>query len=350
MTLVHTTMSTSTVLWNKSTKLYFLANHPNQPLRAGSFISNTTLFFNNYQNSNGSIYMSVLIICDFPHSNYEVKPFDNKMQFLIDKCPPKGSVSKLLVGKRAASVESLSLGEMTKGKYLNNDHAQKVTDFLSSHKSLIESHNKIICMGSISSKLFTNLTIKNACGRLHEIDNRQIYCTWHPNQIFSSDRIRRDFKSHMVDIQNIIRDKSSLSLKTTTKINISQSDLSELLTSKDINAISVDCETSRHKYVDMVSIDCGLTDDSGQRITHLIDIPNHEFSDKILHGRHLVFQKGTYDIPFLISNCNLDLTKVTWADISYTSRFYEPDQLYGLSEQQKRYAPDWPQWKQFRGK
>ena len=295
-----------------------------------------------------------IIICDFPHSNYQLKPYDSNILHLFSKAPPKASITKHLKSKTKTSELSRSYGEIATSKYLSEEHALELEAFYEKNKILIDSCDLVICMGSVSSKLFTNLSIRKSIGRLHEINGKKIYATWHPNQIFSSFRIRRDFMVHMEDIQRLIKqtltDDVEVEFSRTKDVKISDTELSRILADSNITIISVDTETSAHKHVDIISVDFGDHDEDGNRITYWMENPSINVADNIFHGRHIVFQKGTYDIPFLMDNYNLDLTKITWDDISYMSRFFEPDQFFRLEEIEKRYVGTWEQWKQFKGR
>lgn len=293
--------------------------------------------------------MTVKILLDFPYTNYQANSLvkNYKHIFLLEKSYSKGSISKHLVGKTKTSQSSKNLGEIITGKYLNESDCSEVIENLQMFKNTLKSNDKIICFGSVSSKLLTGFGIKKSVGRSHniEIDNLKydVFCMWNPDQVFTSERIRKDFERHFRDLKVFISSKNDSDEKyrnIETRI-VSEKELKDL--TQDSKLISYDIETSKFGKVDMISIctEGSLLND----MAYLVKNPSYNFCSDIMHGKICISHKGTYDNTFLIKECGLDLSEIEWYDTSYFSRLREPDMLYALHEVQKRYCPNFKQWK-----
>lgn len=198
-----------------------------------------------------------------------------------------------------------------------------------------------IVMGPIASYIFANETLKYSAGRLYTKKGKKVYVTYHPDSIFTSQRIAAKFSVQFEKgIEFLKRDSEEEPKRHCTTTVHPDSNSYHSASQK----LTLDIETMHHDTIDCISIV-----DPDQSTDHwradIVEYPNENLNEK-LYGSHLIFQNGSYDLTFMQRYMKFDLKQITFDDTMIYSRCLDPFELSSLDDLARTHVPEWSSWKQ----
>lgn len=280
-----------------------------------------------------------MLVFDHPTVNYKMRPYIEKYgaAYILPNKPHGTTVSKSLVNaKSKVCEESVNFGKINSSGYLPDDMIKHAVIFKQDFVP-----REVVAMGPIASYIFAGETLKYSSGRIYEYGGEKVYVTFHPDSIFSSQRIASKFTSEFYKAIAFLERNSTQDVEKncTTKVHENHQSYKS-----ESDELAVDIETMHHDTIDCMSIT-----DSNQDGDHwqsdIIEYPNENLNDQ-LYGKHLIFQNGSYDLTFMQRYMKFDASKITFDDTMILSRCLDPFELSSLDDLARSYTPEWSSWKQ----